>query len=88
MKFFNPKTAAERYSKGRPFFHSLIINRIKQFLQVERVSSALDVGCGTGLSAVALSEIAETVVGIDASREMISLAPKQPNINYMKTVLN
>lgn len=83
MNYFSPKSAAERYNKGRPFFHPLIIGRIKEFLSLaEPLSSALDVGCGTGLSTVALKEIAQNVVGVDASAEMIALAPKESGVKY------
>lgn len=83
MHFFSPKTVAERYAKGRPFFHPLIIQHAKEFLFLkELLPSALDIGCGTGLSTVALRDIAEKVVGIDASREMIALARKDANMKY------
>ncbi len=83
MNYFSPKSAAERYTKGRPFFHLLIIRRIKEFLSLaEPISSALDVGCGTGLSTIALREIAQNVIGVDASAEMIALAPRENGIEY------
>lgn len=84
MNFFSPQSAAERYSKGRPYFHPIVIERIKQFLSLkEPLSRALDVGCGTGLSAVALKEIAREVVGVDAAVEMIALADSDPRIQYL-----
>ncbi len=43
---------------------------------------ALDVGCGTGLSTTALKEIAEQIVGVDASQAMIARAPKDSSIQY------
>ena len=43
---------------------------------------ALDVGCGTGLSTVALKEIAARVVGVDSSAAMIDLAPKHAAIEF------
>ena len=43
---------------------------------------ALDVGCGTGLSTVALKEIAARVVGVDSSAEMIALARKHAPIEF------
>ena len=83
MNYFSPKSAAERYTKGRPYFHPSIIGRIREFLAlVEPLSSALDVGSGTGLSAIALKEIAQNVVGVDASAEMVALAPKEDRIKY------
>ncbi len=83
MNFFNPKAVAERYADGRPFFHPLIIKRAKEFLSLkELLPSALDIGCGTGLSTVALKDVAEMVIGIDASREMIASARKDAGIKY------
>ncbi len=84
MNFFSPKTAAERYAKGRPFFHRLVIRRAKDFLPDDKLLPlALDVGCGTGLSTVALKEIAENIIGTDISPEMIMLAPKDKDIAYV-----
>lgn len=83
MNFFSAKSAVERYSKGRPYFHPIVIERIKKFLSLNKpLSRALDVGCGTGLSTMALKEIAREVVGVDASREMIALAERDPRIEY------
>jgi SAM-dependent methyltransferase len=84
VNFFSPKSAAERYSKGRPYFHPIVIKRTKKFLSLnEPLSRALDVGCGTGLSTVALKEIAREVVGVDAASEMIALADSDPHIEYL-----
>jgi ubiquinone/menaquinone biosynthesis C-methylase UbiE len=48
---------------------------------------ALDVGCGSGILAEALSEQFDEVVGVDISGEMLALAAykrSQPNIVYAK----
>jgi|SRR5882672_3816504 len=83
MNYFSPKSAAQRYAKGRPYFHPFIVNRIKDFLAItEPLSSALDVGCGTGLSTMALKGIAQNISGVDASAEMIALAPEKNSIGY------
>ena len=42
-----------------------------------KFENALDVGCGTGLSTIALLEIAEHVTGTDNSHEMITVAQVQ-----------
>lgn len=71
MNYFDPKTAAERYSKGRPDFHHNTIRHIKEYLQLDKkLDAALDIACGTGLSTKALLEIATTVYGTDISQEM------------------
>ena len=84
MNYFTPKSAAERYAKGRPYFHPHVVSRIKAYLSlVEPFARALDVGCGTGLSTRSLKAIARHVVGIDPSAEMIALAPPDPQIEYV-----
>ena len=83
MNHFNLKTAAERYVKGRPDFHSNTIRHIKDFLHLyKKVNNALDIACGTGLSTKALLEIATQVFGTDISSEMLNLAPRHERIRY------
>jgi SAM-dependent methyltransferase len=83
MNFFSSKSAAERYTAGRPYFHPLVIERIRTFLSLtSSVACAIDVGCGTGLSSVALKEIAGGVVGIDASTEMLAWAARDERVRY------
>ncbi len=63
MNFFAYPTAAERYAKGRPFFHPLAIEKIKaKCCEHGRIGMALDVGCGTGQSTLALLEVADEIV--------------------------
>ena len=84
--FINPfdfKTVAGRYDAGRPYFHSHVVARIRSHLGVNgKLSRALDVGCGTGLSSKALLEIASKVDAIDASSEMLARAFPDPRIRY------
>ena len=86
MNYFAHKSAAERYSHYRPYFHPLVIEKIKSYLGLDTpVERALDVGCGTGQSTIALKEIAISVIGIDVSDAMLELATQQPGIEYRKT---
>jgi len=81
--YFSPQTAAKRYAKGRPRFHSFVIEKIVKFLAPRKsLKLALDVGCGTGLSSIALKEISEKVVGIDVSAAMLKQAEKTGGIEY------
>jgi ubiquinone/menaquinone biosynthesis C-methylase UbiE len=83
MNYFTPKAAAERYSKGRPDFHSNTIRHINDFLHpATKLDKALDIACGTGLSTRALLEIASEVYGTDASQEMLNLAARPDRIHY------
>jgi len=83
MNYFNPKIAAERYSKGRPDFHGNTIKHIKDYLQLEnKLDKALDIACGTGLSTQALLAIVTNVYGTDLSAEMLNLALQKDIIQY------
>ncbi len=83
MNYFYRKTAAQRYSKGRPDFHSNTIRHIKDYLHLDKkLNSALDIACGTGLSTKALLEIATNVYGTDASQEMLNFASHPDKIHY------
>lgn len=84
MNYFGFKSAAERYRRGRPYFHPAVAARIKSFLSLsDRLPRALDAGCGTGLSTLALLEVAERIVGVDLSAEMVALAPRRPSLRYV-----
>jgi SAM-dependent methyltransferase len=83
VNFFAPKSVAKRFAKGRPNWHPAIIGRVKEVLSpAGSLSRAIDVGCGTGLSTTALKQLATSVIGVDASVEMLSLAPTHPEIKY------
>ncbi len=83
MNYFALNNAAERYAKGRPNFHSNSIAHVKQFLKLEdKLATALDIACGTGLSTTALCKIAKHVFGTDSSQEMLDFAIKNKAINY------
>ena len=83
MNYFHPKTAAERYSKGRPDFHSNTIKHIKDYLRLDKkLNDVLDIACGTGLSTKALLEIAINVYGTDTSQEMLNFASEPDKIHY------
>jgi len=85
MNYFAYPTAAERYAKGRPYFHPLAIKKIQAICcESGRIDRALDVGCGTGQSSVALLEIAEEIVGLDSSAEMLSHAVPHERIRFVE----
>jgi SAM-dependent methyltransferase len=85
MNYFAYPTAAERYASGRPFFHPLAIKKLQATCcENYRVHRALDVGCGTGQSTVALLEVAEEIVGLDCSAEMLSHAVRSERIRFVE----
>jgi SAM-dependent methyltransferase len=71
LNLFDGRSAAARYAKGRPYYHDQVMVRVKKHVTVP-IARALDVGCGTGQSTAALREIADRIVGIDVSPQMIA----------------
>jgi SAM-dependent methyltransferase len=85
MNFFAYPTAAERYANGRPFFHPLAIKKIQAICcERGRIGMALDVGCGTGQSTFALLKVADNIVGVDSSAEMLSHAKQHARIRFVE----
>jgi ubiquinone/menaquinone biosynthesis C-methylase UbiE len=85
VNYFIHPSAAERYARDRPYFHPLVIERMKEFLQLNKPAKvALDVGCGTGMSSVALTEFADSVIAADPSAAMLAQAPVHPRIRYLE----
>lgn len=85
MNYFDFATVAERYAKGRPFFHDNTIEHIQHFFPANhKFEKALDIACGTGLSTHALLKIAKKVYGSDSSEEMLKCALSAEQIIYLK----
>jgi SAM-dependent methyltransferase len=85
MDYFAYPTAAERYASGRPFFHPLAVNKIQSICcENGRIDRALDVGCGTGQSTLPLLEVADEIVGLDNSAEMLSHAVHHAQVRYVE----
>jgi len=68
----SPRLAAA-YAYDRPPVHQPIIQAIGQSLQITtRRRRALDIGCGAGRSTAALEALAETVIGLEPLRTMLT----------------
>lgn len=71
---------AYHYAAYRPPLHRRILH---QALPLPHLfNRALDIGCGTGRSSLALTVFAETIVGIDPSYDMLAKAVKHEKITY------
>jgi len=82
--YFDYQEAAKRYKKGRPAIHSLVVEKIKTKINIEKkLTTCLDIACGTGLLTKALLEISEAVIGLDNSREMLSQVEQDDRIKYV-----
>jgi SAM-dependent methyltransferase len=85
VNYFAHPSAAERYAQDRLYFHPRIVERIRAFLRLDSpVPVGVDVGCGTGLSTLALTELADSVIGADISPAMLAQAPAHPRIRYLQ----
>jgi len=79
-------SAAWHYAAYRPPLHEIILDRALSTGQRFRVG--LDVGCGTGYSAIALARYCDQVIGIDSSSSMLELATEHLNVTYIHTDIN
>jgi SAM-dependent methyltransferase len=85
INYFDEQTVARLYDRNRPYFHPLVVQQIRNFLKVEsRVPRALDIGCGTGQSTIALRDMAHEIIGVDNSHEMLRLAKHYAGIRYVQ----
>lgn len=81
---FRHVRVAAGYASARPFLHPEVFARVRDVIQTASlVRRALDVGCGTGMSSVALLNLAQQVVGVDTSLEMLRLARKAERLHYL-----
>jgi ubiquinone/menaquinone biosynthesis C-methylase UbiE len=71
------------YDHGRPFHHPRSLDRIFAIVGVRGLERAVDIACGTGMSTVALTAYATTVVGVDVSPEMLGAARRAPGAHYL-----
>lgn len=85
VNYFDSATVAARYAADRPSGHARVLNALRAALENELpVNRALDVGCGTGHSTLALLPYAYEIVAIDSSSEMLALATPHARIEYLK----
>ena len=83
MNPFHSQWVAERYAEGRPNVHPKMLEPLGALLEGKVGERALDLGCGTGLSSVALTRFVARVVATDISREMLHAAARHPSVRYL-----
>jgi SAM-dependent methyltransferase len=76
---YNQATAIH-YAAYRPPFHAMILGRV--LCDEDLFNQGLDVGCGTGYSAVALAKYCWHVYGVDPSPAMLAEARPHEKITY------
>ena len=70
---------AKHYAAFRPFLHLSILKKV---LGNAHFELGLDVGCGTGQSALALTHFCDKVIAIDPSESMLQNAMPHDQIEY------
>lgn len=72
---YSSANMASGYAQWRPPVHERVMQRVRDHLQLRaKVTRALDVGCGSGLSTAALEPVAEVRVGIEPAEPMVRYA--------------
>ena len=72
---FATANMAEGYAKSRPAVHAHILARAYHLLQLNGLySTALDVGCGAGISTKPLLPLARHCIGIEPAESMLQWA--------------
>lgn len=85
INYFAVPRAAVRYAQSRPNLHAAALEWLAAKLAGRvPVAAALDVGCGTGGSTLALLTCARHVTGVDSSPAMLAQAPLHARIDYRK----
>ena len=72
--------AAVHYSAYRPPLHSLILGKVLR--RGRPTAVGLDVGCGTGHSAIALANYCANTYAFDASQLMLDRAARDDRVSY------
>ena len=83
---FDSDHAARRYAAARLYYHRSALDLAREQQEIGPVKLALDVGCGTGLSTRAVSDLAEHVVAVDASAAMLRAAQRHARVGYLVAV--
>jgi ubiquinone/menaquinone biosynthesis C-methylase UbiE len=85
VNYFDSPEAARRYAAHRPRGQARVLAMLQSVIDgALPVARALDVGCGTGNSTIALLPYAKDIVGLDPSSSMLAEAPRHPQIEYRK----
>lgn len=74
---------AYHYDAYRPPLHKMILDRILD--EGERFENGLDIGCGTGYSAIALANFCSQVYGVEPSTSMLKKAMPHKTIAYLNS---
>ncbi len=72
---------AHHYSEFRPPLHAPTLATVLD--ESEKFPLGIDIGCGTGYSAIALANYCDQVIGLDPSSAMLADAVEHPKVSYI-----
>jgi SAM-dependent methyltransferase len=73
------------YESARPGYPSKLIDDILKISKIKKSGKILDVGCGPGKATKLFAKKGYSIIGIDISKDLISIAKKNSKASY-KTV--
>jgi len=76
------KIVANHYSAYRPPLHEIILKKVLS--ENEKFECGLDIGCGTGYSAIALTNYCSHVIGVEPSKSMLDKSIPNKKITYLQ----
>lgn len=75
---------AAGYASARPVLHGEVFARVRELLgETARLGRGLDVGCGTGLSTMALLALTTDATGVDGALPMLRRATRREGVRYV-----
>jgi len=83
--YFGEGIDARLFARARPKIHPAAVEKFRAFTDTSFVR-ALDVGCGTGQSTVAVTQLADSVIGVDPSGEMLRNATAHPKVDFVQSL--
>jgi SAM-dependent methyltransferase len=73
---------AARYDRFRPRAPRALLDVLCRYARVERPALVVDLGCGTGLSTRAWSDVADHTIGIEPNPAMLAVTEPASHVEY------
>jgi SAM-dependent methyltransferase len=79
---------AAHYDRFRPRPPGELLEVLCSYARTDRPSLVVDLGCGTGLSTRAWSDVAERAIGIEPNAAMLASAEPAPGVEFRQAFAN
>lgn len=81
---YDSEKMAAFYTRPKILYTTAVTHIAENLKLSQPFESALDIGCGTGISTVALKPIAQQIAGIDPTEHMLKYAIQDENVRYQQ----